>query len=461
MNTEKKNFTILIIDDEESQRTLLQDFLIKQGYTIITAENGNTGIEKFKNNSINLVLTDFKMPDITGEQVVESIKKINPLTPIILITAYGTIESAVKLMQLGVINYITKPIELSKLIEQIQEIENTLIIAQENENIRSNDQILNNNTIISNSKQMEEILNIVGRVAQSKASILVTGESGTGKELIAQALHHNSDRVTKPFIVVNCAALPETLFESELFGAEKGAYTGATSTRIGKFEEAHTGTIFIDEVGDIPLAVQVKLLRALQFGEIQRLGSNKTIKIDTRIVSATNKDLLQMISEGKFREDLYYRLNVINLNLPPLRERKIDLPLLIKHFIDKYSEMNGKSIKNITSEALDLLMKYDFPGNIRELENIIQRCVVLTRDKYIKNADLPPHIVSSKIKDNTNDNLLELEVGDLNVMVESIEKNMIYKALDETNNNQTKAAELLNISERTLRYKLSKYGKRD
>ena len=459
MKTDKKNFTILIIDDEESQRTLLQDFLKKQGYSTITAENGKTGIAKFKENSVNLILTDYKMPDITGEDVVTEIKKINPLTPIILITAFGTIENAVRLMQLGVINYITKPLELSKLIEQIQEIENTLIIAEENENIRYNNQTLSNNAIISNSKQMEEILNIVARVAKSKASILVTGESGTGKELIAQAIHYNSDRVSKPFVVVNCAALPETLFESELFGAEKGAYTGANATRIGKFEEANTGTIFIDEVGDIPLAVQVKLLRALQFGEIQRLGSNKTIKIDTRIISATNKDLLQMISEGKFREDLYYRLNVINLNLPPLRERKIDLPLLIKHFIDKFSEINGKSITNITSEALDLLMKYDFPGNIRELENIIQRSVVLTRDNYIKKEELPPQIVNAKNQDIATTNLLEVTVGDLNLMVENLEKNMIYKALEETNNNQTKAAELLNISERTLRYKLSKYGK--
>jgi two-component system NtrC family response regulator len=306
---------------------------------------------------------------------------------------------------------------------------------------------------------MEEILNTSGRIAKSKASILIRGESGTGKELIARAIHLASDRSEKPFVVVNCAALPETLFESELFGHEKGAFTGAVNARIGKFEEANGGTLFIDEVGDIPLPVQVKLLRSLQFGEIQKLGSNKVLKLDVRIISATNQNLEQMISLGTFREDLLYRINVISLNLPPLRKRKIDIPVLIQHFIKKYSEINGKKVNNISAEALDFLMKYTYPGNIRELENIIQRSVVLTRDNFVKTDDLPEEIFPRQKNMIPAEQIDETELGDLNEKVEQLEKRMIYKALDETNQNQSKAADLLNISERTLRYKLSKYGR--
>lgn len=455
-----ENFTILIIDDEASQRDSLQGFLENQGFLTLTAENGKSGIEKFKKNRIDFVLSDFKMPDLTGEEVLEQIKEINPLVPFVIQTAYGTIEKAVTLMQKGILTYLTKPIDLSELLKIIRNAKENQLRTKENEIVRKKIfEKLKFDLIVSNSSEMEEILNTSGRIAKSKASILIRGESGTGKELIARAIHYASDRSERPFIVVNCAALPETLFESELFGHEKGAFTGAVASRIGKFEEANEGTLFIDEIGDIPLPVQVKLLRTLQFGEIQKLGSNKLQKLDVRIISATNQNLEQMILSGEFREDLLYRINVISLNLPPLRKRKIDIPVLIQHFIKKYSEINGKDVNNVSAEALDLLMKYNYPGNIRELENIIQRSVVLTRDSFIKTEDLPNEMVplrKSTIIPDTTDNV---ELGDLNEKVEMLEKTMIYKALEETNYNQSKAADLLNISERTLRYKLSKYGR--
>lgn len=454
-------FTILIIDDEENQRDSLQGFLENQGFIALTAENGTIGIEKFKKNTIDFVLTDFKMPDITGEEVLEKIKEINPIVPVVIQTAYGTIEKAVSLMQKGALTYLTKPIDLLELMQIIKTAKESLIRIKENERLRKDlSEKLNYEFIVSNSAEMEDILNTSGRIAKSKASILIRGESGTGKELIARAIHLASDRADKPFVVVNCAALPETLFESELFGHEKGAFTGAVASRIGKFQEADGGTLFIDEVGDIPLPVQVKLLRALQFGEIQKLGSNKLLNLDVRIISATNQNLEQMISAGNFREDLLYRINVISLNLPPLRKRKIDIPLLIMHFIKKYSGLNGKNVDNITSDALDYLMKYSYPGNIRELENIIQRCVVLTRDNFIKTEDLPVNILPNKVNlPSLNEEKTETELGDLNEKVEELERRMIYKALEETRQNQSKAADLLNISERTLRYKISKYGR--
>ena len=302
---------------------------------------------------------------------------------------------------------------------------------------------------------MEEVLNTAARVAESKASVLLRGESGTGKEVIARAIHEASDRRDKPFVVVNCAALPETLFESELFGHEKGAFTGAERQRIGKFEQADGGTLFIDEVGDIPLLIQVKLLRALQFGQIERLGGDRTLSLDVRIVAATNRDLEAMIRDGQFREDLYYRLNVVTITIPPLRKRKADIGPLVQDFIRRFAELNSKAVHSISREAMDALTRYDFPGNVRELENIIQRAVVLSRGEALTTHDLPPnvqhaHSTPSRLS------LGEIGVGDLNEAVAALEQAMIEKALEESGGNQVKAAALLNISERTLRYKLTR-----
>ncbi len=453
-----KNYTILLVDDEISQREPIKGFLQKQGYNVLDAGNYLDAISIFKKNDIDLVITDYRLTDKTGFDVLEETKKQNPNIPVVIMTAYGSIEDAVKIMKTGAYDYLQKPIELSELLHIIEKCyERSYLIS---ENLLLKQQLENQHkfsSIISQSDEMEAVLNIAGRVANSKASVLICGESGTGKELIAKAIHYSSPRKDKPFVVVNCAAMPETLFESELFGHEKGAFTGAEKMRIGKFEQADTGTLFIDEVGDIPMLIQVKLLRAIQFSEIQRVGSNKTMELDVRIIAATNRNLNEMIKNNEFREDLFYRLNVVAIQIPSLRSRKIDVQPLIEHFIDKYAKLNLKDVISITKEALNILTKYDFPGNIRELENIIQRAVVLTRNNYISVEDLPNIIKNNSFNINKED-LLDLQLGDLNLKVEELEKTLIEKALNKASHNQVKAAELLYISERTLRYKISKYG---
>jgi two-component system NtrC family response regulator len=326
-----------------------------------------------------MVITDYRLSDKTGFDILEEVRKQNPNIPIVIMTAYGSIDDAVKIMKSGAYDYLQNPIELSELLHIIEKCyERSHLIS---ENILLRQQLESHykfSSIISQSDEMEAVLNMAGRVANSKASVLICGESGTGKELIAKAIHYSSPRKNKPFVVVNCAAMPETLFESELFGHEKGAFTGAEKMRIGKFEQADGSTLFIDEVGDIPLLIQVKLLRAIQFGEIQRVGSNKTMQLDVRIIAATNRNLNKMIEDNEFREDLFYRLNVVAIQIPPLRSRKLDIQPLVEHFIEKYAALKKKEVFSITKEALNLLTKYDFPGNIRELENIIQRAIVLT-----------------------------------------------------------------------------------
>ncbi len=453
-------FKILLVDDEEAQRETLGGYLSKKGYYVKKSPNAEEAFDEFTKNSFDLIISDFKMPGKNGEELIMDIRNINPEIPAILITAFGEIQDAVRIMKFGAIDYIQKPIDLIHLINIINKYEEQSIIFDENKSIN---EVINNNqniesisNIIYGSDEMKNVLNIASRVALSKASVLIRGESGTGKELIAKAIHSSSKRNTKPFIVVNCAALPETLFESELFGHEKGAFTGAVKERIGKFERADKGTLFIDEVGDIPLTIQVKLLRALQFGEIERLGSEKTMRLDVRVISATNRNLEDMIANGEFREDLFFRLNVVTINLPPLRQRKKDIKPLVHYYIDKYSKLYEKNIDGIDNQSLDKMIKYNYPGNIRELENIVQRAVVLTRDRHISIKDLPIEMIeSSKKQSIMNEDCFE--IGDLNSKVEHLESVLIKKALLLTEGNQTKAAELLNISERTLRYKINKY----
>lgn len=450
---------ILLIDDESSQRDPLKGFLSKKSFEVFGADSCDSGMEILKTEQIDIIISDYKMPGKTGKDVIIEAKAINPLTPVILMTAHGNIELAVELMKLGAFDYIQKPVELEELLQIIDRAQERQLLISENTVLkRQLKERYSFDSIISNSGEMEEALNTAGRIAKSKASVMIRGESGTGKELVAKAIHYASDRKDKPFVVVNCAAMPETLFESELFGHEKGAYTGANKQRIGKFEQADGGTLFIDEVGDIPLQVQVKLLRAVQFGEFERLGGSKTIKPDVRIITATNRNLEEMISNGNFREDLYYRFNVVMLNLPALRRRKTDIVPLVNHFIKKYSDINGRNIKSISKEAADLLLKYDFPGNVRELENIVQRAVVLTRNDIITIKDLPGldnNMLSASSNASCFDNL---EISSLNNKVEQLEKSLISQALEQTAGNQVRAAEMLDISERTLRYKLSKYN---
>ncbi len=447
---------LLIVDDEQAQADALAGFFKKRGYSVFTTYNLRDVNLVLDDQSIDICLTDLKLKDTTGGEILSIVKKKNPHTPVVIMTAYGSVDDAVGLMKDGAFDFIQKPIDLKELTAIISKAEENCYLVSENNQLKN--ELANSSSfenIISHSKAMEQVLNTAARVAPSKAGVLIRGESGTGKELIAKAIHLNSSRKNKPFIVVNCAAMPDTLFESELFGHEKGAFTGAVKQRIGKFEEADGGTLFIDEAGDIPPQIQVKLLRAIQFGDIQRLGSNEVIRPNVRIIAATNRDLEKMIAEGEFREDLYYRFNIVTIKLPALRERKEDIPYLIDYFIKSFSEINDKSVSSISKEALSDLLNYNFPGNIRELENLIQRAVVLSRDNMVKLQDLPDE-VKGHIHNETVD-CDHLTLGNLNQKVENLERALIRKALTESGGNQVKAAELLEISERTLRYKLSKY----
>lgn len=452
------SFSIVLVEDEDSQRYALKGFLVKKGYEVNDFADYDSADDYISSNYFDFVLTDFKIKDRTGLEILQRVKEINPNIPVVVMTAYGTIEDAVNLVKQGLFDYVQKPINLPELLHIIENASERQSLISENKTLKNElRKKYSFDSIITGGGEMEEALNTAARVARSKAGVLIRGESGVGKELIAKAIHVASERRDKPFIAVNCAALPETLFESELFGHEKGSFTGAHRQRIGKFEQAEGGSLFIDEVGDMPLAIQVKILRTIQLGEFERLGGEKTIKGDVRIITATNRNLEEMIRNGAFREDLYYRFNVVTINVPPLRRRKNDVAPLADFFIKKYSEQSGIHISGISKEAMDALVRYDFPGNVRELENIIQRAVALSRDEHITLKDLPVFVVNP-VKECPANQFDDCEVGDLNEAVERLEKNMISKALDLTGGNQSKAGEILNLSERTLRYKIAKYG---
>ncbi|MEW5803350.1 MAG: sigma-54 dependent transcriptional regulator [bacterium] len=446
---------ILVVDDEKNQREMLKGFLVKKGYNATACSNAKEALKVVREEQIDMVLTDYQMPEITGQELLEEVKKINPKILVILFTAYGTVERAVSAMKSDAYDYLTKPIDLNELLIILQKGTEYLHLVEENRELREMlSQRYSFDNIISVSDKMEEVLSLVNRVSKADTTVLIRGESGTGKELIAHAIHFNSTRAQATFIKVNCAALPENLLESELFGHEKGAFTGAIQRRIGRFEEADCGTIFLDEIGDLSLPLQAKLLRVLQEKEIQRVGGNASIQVDVRVLAATNKDLEQQIKDGDFREDLYYRLNVVPIFLPPLRERKEDIPRMIEFFLGKYNHRCKKQVKGVTKEVLDLLLKYHYPGNVRELENVMERAIVLTRHEYITLADLPPNINTHL----SEDDLLPEPGRSLDDAVYALEKRMIEKALHTNRGVQTKAAESLGISERVLRYKMKKYG---
>ncbi len=447
-------FRILLIDDEPAQITSISSFLKRRNFTVLSANSGKEGMEVLQNGNVDLVFTDFRMPDMNGLEVLKATKAFNPEIPVVVMTAFSDTEDAVQVMKEGAFDYLSKPVNLDELEALVQKARERTYLVSENkllkEQLREKYRF---DAIISQSGKMEEVLNTAGRVAQSKATVLVRGESGTGKELIVKAIHFASPRRDKPLITVNCAALTESLLESELFGHEKGSFTGASAQRIGRFEQADGGTLFIDEVGDIAPQTQVKLLRALQFGEFERVGGTETIKVDVRMITATNRNLEEMIKAGQFREDLFYRINVVTIELPPLRERKTDIPALIRHFIDKYAKENGKPVSRISKEAQDYLMRYHFPGNIRELENIIERAVVMARDDIITTADLPAGLAIS-----TEKNILDPFNFSASYpeKVAAFERTMIERALDAKQGNQSRAAELLGISERHLRSRMQK-----
>ncbi len=449
---EKMN--ILVVEDGHSQREMLGDFLKDEGYRVSESQNGEEALTKLREDCFDLVLTDYRMPGMDGMRLLKAAKELNPETDVVVMTAYGTVENAVSAMKTGASDYISKPIELEELKILLERITEKRTIIRENRLLRKKlrDRAVTPDQIVFQSEAMADVLNLAGRVAKSRAAVLIRGESGTGKELIARLIHDLSPRANKPMTIVNCAALSENLLESELFGHEKGAFTGASVTRRGRFEEADGGTLFLDEIGELSNAVQVKLLRFLQEKEFQRVGGNRTFHSDVRIISATNRDLDKEIKANRFREDLFYRLNVVEIDLPALRDRREDLSPLINHFLKRFSEENHRKINGISSEARDLLMKYDYPGNVRELENILERAVVVARGDYIQTADLP-------FSEGKTDPF-EKGRGEPTTLKEAIaflERKMIREAMA-TGTNQTAAAGVLGISERMLRYKLKKYG---
>ncbi|MET0691358.1 MAG: sigma-54 dependent transcriptional regulator [Candidatus Binatia bacterium] len=449
------HFHILVVDDEPVQREMIGGFLKKQGFEVIAADSAERALELFRQDAFDLVLTDQKMAEMSGLELLQAVHTINAETPVILITAFGTIEAAVAALKHGAIDYLTKPLNLDELLYRIRQVSDRYRIINENRELREALQDRHRiEGIIGESGAMLEVLSIVRRVAPSEATVLIRGESGTGKELIAKAIHFGSPRARGPLVKVNCAALPEALLESELFGHEKGAFTGALTSRQGRFELANGGTIFLDEIGDLPLHLQAKLLRVLQEREFEKVGSSRPIRVNVRIMAASHRPLEDLIKAGQLREDLYYRLNVVPIFIPPLRERRSDVALLIDHFLRQYAEKNGKTIRGLTPEGRDILLRYDYPGNVRELENIIERAVVLTRDDVIGSGDLPLTVQEPEIADGDRET-------SLTAAVEALERRMIRDALARSDGIQTRAAELLGMGERALRYKLTKYGFRE
>lgn len=447
--------TVLLVEDEDVQRDALTAHLESRNYSVFQAASAKEALTILDSKTVDVVLTDFNLPGHDGQYVLEQTKQLNPTIPVILITAFGSIDGAVKAMQHGAFHYLSKPINVDELFLILKRALDQRILVSENRRMR---QILESKHsfkgIIASSRQMEEVLNMAARVAETKASVLIIGESGTGKEVLARAIHIASHRNVCPFVAFNVAALSPTLIESELFGHEKGAFTGADRQRTGRFEQANGGTLFIDEIGDIPVELQTKFLRVLQENYVERLGGNQSIDIDIRVIAATNKDLETKIRDNTFREDLYYRLNVVSILIPPLRERKEDIPPLSQHFLKKYAEINEKGVNTISREAFDAMMKYDFPGNVRELENLMERAVILCRGSQITLDDLPQHIFLSNgsIPEDSD------TVQGLEQQVESLERRAIVAALRKAGGNQSKAARQLQITERKLRYKIQKYG---
>jgi len=442
---------VLVVDDEPVQRQVLAGFLRKRGYQVTEVSGADAALGIVARETVDLVLSDIRMPGRSGAELLQEVRSLNPEVPVILMTAYGTIASAVDAMKRGAADYLTKPIDLDELEILVARTLERRALESENRELR---RVLEGRYRLEGletaNARMAEAINTAARAAASRATILIRGESGTGKELLARTIHYASPRRQKPFVAVNVAALPETLVESELFGHERGAFTGADRERRGRFELADGGTLLLDEIGDLPRATQVKLLRVLQDRTFERLGGTCTITVDVRVIAATNRDLEAAVREGAFREDLYYRLNVVTVVVPPLRERREDIPLLVEKFVARFAAETGRTIEGVSREALDQLVRYAYPGNVRELENIVQRAVVLARGPRITTADLPLHVGAPAG-----------EARDATTFVERVaafERRLILEALDRAQGVRTRAARELGMSERHLRYKLKKYG---
>ena len=451
---------ILVVDDELSMRQFLEILLLKEGYDVTTAAGGADAIRCLDEAPFDLVVTDVKMPDVDGLKVLAKSRDVDPDTIVIMITAFASMESAIQAMNIGAYDYITKPFKVEEIrhiirnaLEKKRLVSENILLRRE---LKSRYQFGN---IIGSSKKMLEIFDLLQRVAAGRTSVLISGESGTGKELVARAIHFNSPRREEAFVTVNCGAIPENLLESELFGHKKGSFTGAISNKLGLFTAADGGTIFLDEVGELPLPLQVKLLRVLQEKLLRPLGEVQDVPVDVRVLSATNKNLEREVAAGQFREDLFYRLNVVGIEIPPLRERREDIPVLAQYFLEKYSKELEKDVVKISEEAMTLLEAYDFPGNVRELENLIERCVALEKSTVIFPEALPPNLTISAAG---RVNPFEIEIPpdgiNLEKVIGEIERDLLVKALAKAGGVRKKAAQLLNVTFRSLRYRLDKYG---
>lgn len=452
---------ILVVDDEESIREFLEIMLKKEGYEVTVAEDGLKAKEILGKKSFDMVISDMQMPNMTGIELLKHVKESYPELVFMMITAFGTTETAVDAMKMGAYDYVTKPFK-------IDEVRMNIANALRSKNLETEVRVLKKEMVkeysfqnmIGNSQAMHAIFDLVKRVSQAPTNVLITGESGTGKEVVAKAIHYNGPLKDRPFVTINCGAIPENLMESEMFGHKKGSFTGAITDKAGLFEVADGGTLFLDEVGELPLSIQVKLLRAIQERVIRRVGAVDDIKIEVRIIAATNRNLEEMVQKNTFRQDLFYRLNVINIKTPALRDRQDDIPLLANFFLRKYNEKLNKSISTISTEAMEILKKYNYPGNVRELENMIERTVALEGGSTILPESLPPMVNTSSGRKMASSN--EIEIGneglDLDKVMGQIEKELLVKAIHSAGGIKKKAAKLLHISFRSMRYRIEKYN---
>ena len=461
---------ILIVDDELAIRESLR-MILQQDYEVLAVSSGAEALEKMRESEIDLVLLDVIMPGLDGIQLLERMKSEYDI-PVIMITAANTIKTAVQAMKLGAYDYISKPFDVDEIKIVVQKVLSIQDLSKEVEYLRAEiSKTYGFENLIGGTKEMQEIFRLINQIAVSDTSVLILGESGTGKELVARAIHFNSLRKNKPFIPINCAAIPDTLIESELFGHERGAFTGASNKRIGKFEQAHSGTLFLDEIAELSLSTQAKILRFLQEREFTRVGGTETVHVDVRLITATNKDLENAIKDRSLREDFYYRINIIPISLPPLRMRRDDIPLLVNHFIDKVNKRIKKHVKRVSEDLMDFLVNYEWPGNVRELENLMERMITLSNQKVLTIKDLPsalkdkarPSLMKEKVvEDEAGQSVMKGKVVEGKVSflraTEEFEKEVILDALKKTNNVQTQAAALLGISRRILKYKMDKLG---
>ncbi|MDP3503641.1 MAG: sigma-54 dependent transcriptional regulator [Myxococcales bacterium] len=455
---------VLVVDDESNLRKVLAAILRKEGYEVAIAENGEVAQAEFEKNGADVVITDMVMPKVGGLELLKSVHAIRPDVPVIIITAHGTVDSAVEAIKAGAFDYITKPFEQSEIQSVVAKAART----QEANQAHVPPEGRPRTAIVGDSPQVQEVFKIIDKVADSPSTVLITGESGTGKELVATALHDGSSRKDKPLIKISCAAIPKDLMESELFGYERGAFTGAVTSKPGRFELADGGTLFLDEIGEVPIEMQVKLLRVLQESEFERVGGIKTTRVDVRLIAATNRDLAAEVDAGRFRKDLFYRLNVVPLHLPPLRERRTDVPSLARHFIEKYNKRLNKKIEGIADDALVMLQAYPWPGNIRELENMMERVLLFADGPRIEVKDLPGPVRTSlqsavaQMTDTATPMVGETPLKDfLKAKQAEIEKAFIVQALAKTEGNVTRAAKLLGISRKSLQTKMKEFGLRD